>query len=82
MNKFAFEKKNFILLAIGMVIIIVGFILMSGSGSNENAFNPEIFSATRIKLAPLVCLVGFLFVIFAIMYKPNSRIEKKEDNNE
>lgn len=82
MNKFAFEKKNFILLAIGMVIIIVGFILMSGSGSNENAFNPEIFSATRIKLAPLVCLVGFLFVIFAIMYKPNSRIEKKEDSNE
>lgn len=82
MNKFAFEKKNFILLAIGMVIIIVGFILMSGSGSNENAFNPEIFSTTRIKLAPLVCLVGFLFVIFAIMYKPNSRIEKKEDSNE
>ena len=82
MNKFAFEKKNFILLAIGMVIIIVGFILMSGSGSNETAFNPEIFSATRIKLAPLVCLVGFLFVIFAIMYKPNSRIEKKEDSNE
>lgn len=82
MNKFAFGKKNFILLAIGMVIIIVGFILMSGSGSNENAFNPEIFSATRIKLAPLVCLVGFLFVIFAIMYNPNSRIEKKEDSNE
>ena len=82
MNKFAFEKKNFILLAIGMVIIIVGFILMSGSGSNENAFNPEIFSATRIKLAPLVCLAGFLFVIVAIMYKPNSRIEKKEDSNE
>lgn len=82
MNNFAFNKKNFILLAIGMVIIIIGFILMSGSGSNENAYNPEIFSATRIKLAPLVCLAGFLFVIFAIMYNPSSRIEKKEDNHE
>ena len=82
MNNFAFNKKNFILLAIGMVIIIIGFILMSGSGSNEKAFNPEIFSSTRIKLAPLVCLAGFLFVIVAIMYNPKSRIEKKEDSNE
>lgn len=82
MNNFAFNKKNFILLAIGMVIIIIGFILMSGSGSNEKAFNPEIFNATRIKLAPLVCLAGFLFVIVAIMYNPKSRIEKKEDSNE
>ena len=51
MNNLAFNKKNYILLAIGMVIIIAGFILMSGSGSTEEAFNPEIFSARRIKLA-------------------------------
>ena len=69
MNKLAFTKKNYILLAIGMVIIIAGFILMSGSGSTEEAFNPEIFSARRIKLAPAVCFAGFIFIIFGIMYR-------------
>lgn len=78
MNNFAFDKKNFILLAIGMAIIIIGFILMSGSGSAEGVFNPEIFSARRIKVAPLVCLAGFLFVIYAIMHKPNTKIEKEK----
>ena len=42
MNNFAFDKKNYLLLAIGMLIIIVGFILMSGSGSSEGVFNPDI----------------------------------------
>lgn len=69
MNNLAFNKKNYILLAIGMVIIIAGFILMSGSGSTEEAFNPEIFSARRIKLAPAVCFAGFIFIIFGIMYR-------------
>lgn len=68
MNNLAFNKKNYILLAIGMLIIIVGFILMSGSGSTEETFNPEIFSARRIKLAPAVCFVGFIFIIFGIMF--------------
>lgn len=69
MNKLAFTKKNYILLAIGMVIIIAGFILMSGSGSTEEAFNPEIFSARRIKLAPAVCFAGFVFIMYGIMAK-------------
>ena len=67
---FAFDKMNFILLAIGMAIVIVGMILMSGSGSTEEQFNPEIFSAMRIKVAPVVCLFGYLFMIFAIIKKP------------
>ena len=58
MNNLAFNKKNYILLAIGMAIIIAGFILMSGGGSTEEAFNPEIFSARRIKVAPAVCFAG------------------------
>ena len=57
MEKFAFDKINYILLTIGMIIIIVGFILMSGSGSTEESFNPDIFSDTRIRTAPLVCFV-------------------------
>ncbi len=70
---FAFDRTNYILLAVGMVIIIAGFILMAGSGSSETAFNPDIFSARRIKLAPVVCFVGFLFMIYGIMHKPSDK---------
>ena len=70
---FAFDRTNYILLAVGMVIIIAGFILMAGSGSSETAFNPDIFSARRIKLAPAVCFVGFLFMIDGIMHKPSDK---------
>ena len=69
MNNLAFTKKNYIRLAIGMIIIIAGFIMMSGNGSTEEAFNPEIFSVRRIKVAPAVCFVGFVFIIFGIMFK-------------
>jgi amino acid permease len=78
MKNFAFDKKNYILLAIGMAIIIIGFILMSGSGSDESAFNPEIFSATRIKVAPLICLFGFVFMMFAIMYNKSKSKDEAE----
>ncbi|HCE48562.1 MAG TPA: DUF3098 domain-containing protein [Prevotellaceae bacterium] len=73
---FAFGKINFILLACGMIVVILGFILMSGSGSTEQAYNPDIFSARRIKVAPLVCLAGFLSMIFAIMYCPKKNDDK------
>ena len=66
---FAFGRMNFILLAIGMVIVIIGFILMAGGGSTDQAYNPEIFSARRIKVAPLVCLFGFVSMIYAIVHK-------------
>lgn len=68
-KNFAFGRMNYILLAIGMAVIILGFILMSGSGSSETSFAPEIFSARRIKVAPVVCFVGFLFMIYGILYK-------------
>lgn len=77
---FAFGRTNFILLTIGMAIVIIGFILMSGSGSDESHFDPSIFDARRIKVAPLVCLFGYLFMIFAIVFKPKSReIENKNE---
>ena len=68
MHNFAFSKINYILLVIGLAIIILGFILMSGNGTTEEAFNPEIFSDTRIKVAPMVSLFGFIFVIVAILW--------------
>ena len=69
----AFNKTNYILLAIGMAIVIVGLVLMSGEGSAEGIFTPEIFSARRIKVAPLVSLFGFLFIMVAIMYRPKAK---------
>lgn len=74
----AFDKVNFILLAIGMAVVILGFILMSGSGSTEQAFNPEVFSTMRIKVAPVVCFVGFVSIIYAIIRKPKD-INIEED---
>lgn len=75
-KNFAFGRMNYILLAIGMAIIILGLILMSGSGSNETTFNADIFSARRIKLAPAVCFAGFVFMIYGILHKPKD-VEQK-----
>jgi hypothetical protein len=69
-RNFAFDKVNYILLAVGMGIVIIGFLLMTGPSSSETVFEPDIFSARRIKVAPLVCLFGFLSMIFAVMRKP------------
>lgn len=69
----AFDKMNFILLGIGMLIVIVGFLLMSGSGSAEGTFDPDIFSARRIKIAPVVCFLGFIFMINAVIRKPKDK---------
>ncbi len=81
MRNFAFDKTNYILLAIGMVVIILGFCLMAGSGSSETAFNPDIFSARRIKVAPLVCVAGFLFMMYGIMHKPKTTEEEQTITN-
>lgn len=68
---FALGKENYKLLAIGFAIIVVGFILMIGGGSDDpNVFSYDIFSFRRITLAPLVLLFGFLFEVYAIMKKP------------
>ena len=69
-QKFAFDTINFILLAVGMVVVIIGFILMTGPSSSATHFEPDIFSVRRIKVAPLVSLAGFLFMIYAVLRKP------------
>ena len=69
-KNYAFDRVNFILLAVGVAVIILGFILMSGPGSTETTFNPDIFSVRRIKVAPVVCFIGFVSIIFAIFHKP------------
>lgn len=73
MKRFALEKINYIMIAVAVVIVIVGFLLMTGPGSNEVAFEPDIFSVRRIKVAPVVCLIGFVSMIVAIMYRPKDK---------
>ncbi len=73
-QKFAFDKTNFILLAIGMAVIIVGFLLMTGPSSTEGYFEPDIFSVRRIKVAPAVCFFGFIFskLLFDVYHNTDS----------
>lgn len=80
-KNFAFTRVNYMMLAVGMMIVVLGFVLMSGSGSTESAYNPDIFSARRIKVAPIVCLIGFVSMIFAVMYKPKNK-DIQLDNKE
>ncbi len=69
-QQFALGRKNYKLLLIGFVIIVIGFMLMVGGKSEDPAvFNPEIFYFRRITLAPVVVLFVFLFEIYAIMKK-------------
>ena len=76
-KNFAFGRMNFILLAVGMLVVIVGFILMSGGSSSEEAYNPDIFSTRRIVVAPIVCLLGFVSMIYAVVHKPKDEVQKE-----
>jgi hypothetical protein len=71
-RNFAFDKVNFILLAVGMAIVVVGFLLMTGAGSDDSVYEPDIFSVRRIKVAPIVCLFGFVSMIYAVVRKPKN----------
>lgn len=68
---FALSGVNIIGLSIGTALVVIGFILMSGGASDDPAkFNPEVFSTTRITVAPIIVLAGFAVNIAAIMLKP------------
>ena len=68
-KNFALGKLNYILIAISFLLIVVGFVLMMGGGSTDEAYNPDIFSTRRIVIAPTMAFVGFLLIIYAIMFK-------------
>lgn len=72
--KFPLIKTNFILMGIAGLAIIIGFVLMLGTGSSEaNGFNPDIFSTRRIVIGPIISFLGFLFMGFGIVYRPKRR---------
>jgi hypothetical protein len=69
-SDFLFDKVNYKILLIGIAVIALGFILMSGGGSDDpKVWNDEIFSFRRIRLAPTVVLIGFGITIYSIFKK-------------
>lgn len=70
-SELIFGRKNYIFMGIGLVIIALGFILMSGGGSDDpNVFSSDIFSFRRIHLAPTLVLLGFAVEVYAILLNP------------
>jgi uncharacterized membrane protein len=64
----ALSKTNWLICSVAVFIIILGFVLMAGPGTTEYAFNPDIFSVRRIRVAPVVCVIGFMLMIVGILY--------------
>lgn len=75
-RNFAFGKRNFVALAVGIIVILIGFALMSGGSSTEERFDASIFDTRRIVVAPIVTFIGFASIIYAIILKP------KDDTSE
>lgn len=71
-RNFALGRTNFILLALGAAIVLIGFVLMGSTPSSETAFNPEVFSTLHIKVAPVVCFIGYISMIFGVLYRKSS----------
>ena len=68
-KKLLFTKKNYLISSIGLILILVGFIIMSGGESNDpNIFNKEIYNFRRIRIAPLLVLVGLGMQVYAILF--------------
>ena len=69
-SRVAYCMRQQSLIIIGLLFIVAGLWLMSGESTTETAFNPEIFSPRRIRLAPIVCLLGYLIEVVACL-KPS-----------
>ncbi|MFS4415951.1 DUF3098 domain-containing protein [Maribacter sp. 2307ULW6-5] len=71
-QEFIFQRKNYLFMFIGIALIALGFILMSGGGSEDpNVFNPEIYNFRRIRLAPTLVLLGLALEVYAILLNPH-----------
>ena len=74
-HEFLFQKANYKILLIGIGVIVMGFILMSGGESTDpKVFNEDIFSFRRIRLAPTIVLIGFGITIYSILKNPKNKI--------
>lgn len=81
-SKRPFGKMNYLAMTGCLVLIVVGFILMSGPGSNvEQGFNPDIFSTRRIVIGPALTFLGFLLMAFAILISPKPKSDDKSSES-
>ena len=78
-NKMGFPipVKSYKMILIGLGIILLGFVLMMGSGSTDEAYNPDIFSTRRIIVGPTIAFLGFIFMGVGIIYRSK---KEKADN--
>ncbi len=67
--KYNLPKLNIFLIALSLVVIVIGFVLMVGAPSGATEYNPDIFSVRRITVGPMISLLGFVLMIFAILWK-------------
>lgn len=72
-SKLAFGRINYILLIVGVAVVVIGFVLMSGGASSEQYFNPEVFSPMRVKVAPVITFLGYVSIIASILVHPNDK---------
>ena len=73
-SEFIFQKRNYLFMFIGLACIALGFILMSGGGSDDpNVFNPDIYNFRRIRLAPTLVLIGLGIEVYAILLNPHKK---------
>ena len=80
---FSFAKNNYLIILVGVFLVIFGFLMMTGGGSDDpNQFNEaELFSARRITLAPITVILGYIVVIVGIMRKaPVNQLQQANDN--
>ena len=74
-----FTLTNYILMIAGVVILLIGYFMLSGGGSDDpSQFSDAIFNARRLKVAPVILIIGFVVELFAIMYRPRRNAEEPE----
>jgi len=77
---FAFGRKNYMMLLVGIVTLIIGFIALSGGGSTDpNVFSTELFSPRRMVFAPIILIIGYGIVAYAIMIRPKPEAEETQE---
>lgn len=73
-EKMPFVRRNYLYVLIGCLVVLIGFLLMIGGGSDDsNVFKESVFGFRQITLAPIVVLAGFAFVLYAILYRPRAK---------
>jgi membrane-bound ClpP family serine protease len=75
---FAFERKNYMILLFGIVLIILGYVLLAGGGTKDpNQFSYELFSTQRMVTAPIILMLGYITIAVAIMYKEKPKHQEE-----